>query len=99
MRRLAVHAFLLLPSTLRVPPPNIHLRIALTFRHSWCTLTPVPELQGTTQEIAKAKATTACKALGAPCVTEDTALCFEAMNGLPGPYIKDFLGSLGHDGE
>ncbi|BEI86766.1 hypothetical protein CcaverHIS002_0701120 [Cutaneotrichosporon cavernicola] len=58
----------------------------------------VPELQGTTQEIAKAKAATAAKIIGAPCVTEDTALCFEAMGGLPGPYIKDFLGTLGHDG-
>ena len=29
---------------------------------------------------------------------EDTALCFAAMNGLPGPYIKFFLRELGHDG-
>lgn len=34
-----------------------------------------------------------------PCMTEDTALCFSALNGLPGPYIKDFLKNLGHDGE
>lgn len=68
---------------------------------SWASprANPVPELQGTTQEIAKAKAETAANAIGAPCVTEDTALCFEAMGGLPGPYIKDFLGTLGHDGE
>lgn len=31
-------------------------------------------------------------------MTEDTALCFDAMGGLPGPYIKDFMGALGHDG-
>jgi inosine triphosphate pyrophosphatase len=31
-------------------------------------------------------------------VTEDTALCFDALGGLPGPYIKDFLTKLGHDG-
>lgn len=31
-------------------------------------------------------------------MTEDTALCFEALGGLPGPYIKDFLGQLGHTG-
>ena len=36
--------------------------------------------------------------LGKACVTEDTALCFEALDGLPGPYIKDFLTKLGHDG-
>ena len=23
---------------------------------------------------------------------------FHALNGLPGPYIKDFLGHVGHDG-
>lgn len=37
--------------------------------------------------------------LGTACVTEDTALCFEALGGLPGPYIKDFLGKLGHEGQ
>ena len=36
--------------------------------------------------------------LGTACVTEDTALCFEALDGLPGPYIKDFLAKLGHQG-
>lgn len=34
-----------------------------------------------------------------PCVTEDTALAFTALNGLPGPYIKDFMGAVGHEGE
>lgn len=37
--------------------------------------------------------------LGTAVVTEDTALCFGALNDLPGPYIKDFLGKLGHEGE
>ena len=36
--------------------------------------------------------------IGGPVITEDTALCFEAMNGLPGPYIKFFLRELGHEG-
>lgn len=34
-----------------------------------------------------------------PCITEDTALCFEGLNGLPGPYIKHFMKKLGLDGE
>ena len=34
-----------------------------------------------------------------PCITEDTALVFHAMNGLPGPYIKDFMKNIGHAGE
>ena len=29
---------------------------------------------------------------------EDTLLCFNALGGLPGPYIKWFLGKLGHEG-
>lgn len=36
--------------------------------------------------------------IGGPCITEDTALCFEALNGLPGPYIKHFLAALGYEG-
>ncbi|WVF71513.1 inosine triphosphate pyrophosphatase [Kwoniella sp. CBS 6097] len=58
----------------------------------------VPEVQGTTQEVAIAKVKVAAEKLGTACVTEDTALCFEALGGLPGPYIKDFLGTLGHEG-
>ncbi|KAL1411562.1 nucleoside triphosphate pyrophosphohydrolase ham1 [Vanrija albida] len=58
----------------------------------------VPELQGTTQEVAIAKVKAAAEKIGGPCVTEDTALCFDALNGLPGPYIKDFMGAVGHDG-
>lgn len=31
-------------------------------------------------------------------MVEDTSLCFNALQGLPGPYIKWFLDKLGHDG-
>lgn len=31
-------------------------------------------------------------------VVEDTSLCFNALKGLPGPYIKWFLLKLGHEG-
>ena len=55
----------------------------------------VPEVQGTTVEVAKAKCRSAASQLDSPVITEDTALCFSALNGLPGPYIKDFLTSLG----
>ena len=33
-----------------------------------------------------------------PVFTEDTALCFAALNGLPGPYIKFFWLQLGSEG-
>ncbi|KIM57940.1 hypothetical protein SCLCIDRAFT_16863 [Scleroderma citrinum Foug A] len=58
----------------------------------------IPELQGTTQEIAKAKCRRAAELLGRACITEDTALCYKALNGLPGPYIKHFMKNLGHEG-
>jgi inosine triphosphate pyrophosphatase len=31
-------------------------------------------------------------------MVEDTSLCFNALGGLPGVYIKWFLEKLGHDG-
>ncbi|GJE87508.1 non-canonical purine NTP pyrophosphatase [Phanerochaete sordida] len=58
----------------------------------------VPELQGSTEEVAREKCRRAAELLQGPCITEDTALCFEALNGLPGPYIKHFLKGLGLDG-
>ena len=58
----------------------------------------VPEIQGSTQEVAREKVRRAAEILNAPCITEDTALCFKAMNGLPGPFIKYFLKELGHEG-
>ncbi|CAN0450212.1 unnamed protein product, partial [Ectocarpus sp. 12 AP-2014] len=33
-----------------------------------------------------------------PVMVEDTGLCFNALGGLPGPYIKWFLDGTGHDG-
>ncbi|OJJ06902.1 hypothetical protein ASPVEDRAFT_345755 [Aspergillus versicolor CBS 583.65] len=58
----------------------------------------VPEIQGTIEEIAKEKCSHAAKAVGGPVLTEDTALEFLALKGLPGPYIKWFLEALGHEG-
>ncbi|KAL1984786.1 hypothetical protein VTN96DRAFT_8727 [Rasamsonia emersonii] len=58
----------------------------------------VPEIQGTSEEIAKEKCRRAAEVIGGPVLTEDTALEFHALKGLPGPYIKWFLEALGHDG-
>ena len=33
-----------------------------------------------------------------PVLVEDTSLCFNALGGLPGIYIKWFLDKLGHEG-
>lgn len=48
----------------------------------------LPELQGKRQEIAKAKCEAASKIIQGPVLTEDTSLCFDALNQLPGPFIK-----------
>jgi inosine triphosphate pyrophosphatase len=58
----------------------------------------LPEIQGTTQEIAIEKCRRAAELIGGPVITEDTALCFAALNGLPGPYIKFFWLQLGSEG-
>ncbi|RAL08390.1 non-canonical purine NTP pyrophosphatase [Aspergillus homomorphus CBS 101889] len=58
----------------------------------------VPEIQGTIKEIATEKCRRAAEVVGGPVLTEDTALEFHALKGLPGPYIKSFLEALGHEG-
>ena len=56
------------------------------------------EIQGTISQIANEKARRAAEVVGGPVLTEDTALEFHALKGLPGPYIKYFLDALGHEG-
>jgi len=50
----------------------------------------IPELQGTPAFIVQEKVLAACNKLQKPCFVEDVALCCNAWQGLPGPYIKDF---------
>ncbi|CAA6662584.1 unnamed protein product [Spirodela intermedia] len=58
----------------------------------------LPELQGEPDEISKEKARLAAIQVNGPVLVEDTCLCFNALNGLPGPYIKWFLEKTGHEG-
>lgn len=58
----------------------------------------LPELQGTCESIARAKCAEAARQVHGPVLVEDTALCFNAMAGLPGPYIKWFLQGVGLNG-
>eukprot|EP00842_Homolaphlyctis_polyrhiza_P003769 jgi/Hompol1/4393/HPOL_007082-RA len=58
----------------------------------------LPELQGSTQQVAAAKAQAAAAAVGGAVLTEDTCLCFDALGGLPGPYIRWFLSAVGPTG-
>lgn len=59
----------------------------------------IPEIQSlAVEEVATAKAKAAYAILKSPVLVEDTALTFEALNGLPGTLIKWFLESVGNDG-
>uniref|UniRef100_A0A6V2ECB8 Multifunctional fusion protein n=1 Tax=Ditylum brightwellii TaxID=49249 RepID=A0A6V2ECB8_9STRA len=58
----------------------------------------LPELQGDPLEVAREKCKLAALEINGPVITEDTSLCFNALNGMPGPYIKWFLEKCGHDG-
>ena len=55
----------------------------------------LPELQGEIEDIITEKAKEAARRVKGAIVVEDTCLCFNALNGLPGPYIRSFLEKLG----
>ena len=54
----------------------------------------LPEIQGTSIEISQEKCRHAAEIVGGPCLVDDTSLEFQALGGLPGPYIKWFLEGL-----
>lgn len=58
----------------------------------------LPELQGEISEICIKKCKEAARIVQGPVIVEDTCLCFNALKGLPGPYIKWFLEKLGPEG-
>ncbi|XP_049866106.1 inosine triphosphate pyrophosphatase [Pectinophora gossypiella] len=58
----------------------------------------LPELQGDLEEVSVKKCQEAARRLKSRVLVEDTALCFNAMQGLPGPYIKWFLEKLQPEG-
>ena len=58
----------------------------------------VMEIQGEPEEIAIKKVELAVELVDTPVLIEDVSLCFDALQGLPGPYIKSFLKKLGCKG-
>ena len=58
----------------------------------------LPEPQGEPQEISTAKCLAAAEHAPGPVMVEDTCLCYNALGGLPGPYVKWFLQKTGHSG-
>ena len=55
----------------------------------------VEEIQGTIDEVTIHKAKSAAQLIGGPVLVEDTCLAFDALNDLPGPYVKWFLKAIG----
>lgn len=59
----------------------------------------LPEIQELdAHKIIKAKLEEAQKHHTGEFIVEDTSLYFEVLNGLPGPFIKWFLQTVGNDG-
>jgi inosine triphosphate pyrophosphatase len=56
------------------------------------------EVQGTIEEVTISKTRRAAELVDGPVLVEDTSLCYTALGGLPGPYIKWFMSRVGHQG-
>jgi inosine triphosphate pyrophosphatase len=57
-------------------------------------LTNYFEIQGTPEEILKHKLEAAYQEFKEPVLADDTSVHFAALNGFPGPYIRDFLAHM-----
>jgi inosine triphosphate pyrophosphatase len=58
----------------------------------------LPELQGEPEEVAIEKVKLAATQIDGPVLIEDSSLCFNALGGLPGVYIKWFSDKIGNEG-
>jgi len=58
----------------------------------------LPEYQGDADMVSRLKCQSAYSIIKGPVIVEDTCLGFNSMSGLPGPYVKWFLKSIGPDG-
>ncbi|XP_070581747.1 inosine triphosphate pyrophosphatase-like [Ptychodera flava] len=58
----------------------------------------IPEYQGEPDDVSIAKCKQAARQVGGAVLVEDTCLGFNALGGLPGPYIKHFFEKLGSEG-
>lgn len=56
------------------------------------------EPQATPIEVSRSKCRQAIELCDGPVIVEDTSLCFNALNGMPGPYIKWFYEAIGNEG-
>ncbi|KJZ75505.1 hypothetical protein HIM_04968 [Hirsutella minnesotensis 3608] len=54
----------------------------------------VEEIQGSIEDVTMYKCRKAADLMNGPVLVEDTALCFNALGGLPGPYMSDDASTL-----
>jgi len=69
-------------------------RIDKYFKIEYDKIPDFPEIQGTAEEVAIEKAKNAYKFLKCPCIVDDESFYVDALNGFPGPYLKDYEKSL-----
>jgi inosine triphosphate pyrophosphatase len=58
----------------------------------------LPEMQGEPEYIVSEKCRLASLKVDGAVLVEDTSLCFNALGGMPGPYIKWFQDKIGLEG-
>jgi inosine triphosphate pyrophosphatase len=66
--------------------------------HIFHTPLHLDEIQGSARQIAAAKLAYAYAELADFCIIDDVSLYCNALNGLPGPYIRTFLETIGDAG-
>jgi len=59
---------------------------------------PLVEIQEKHEEIVRQKCGLAAYKINGPVLVEDTSLEFNALNGLPGPYVKHFVKKISSQG-
>lgn len=57
----------------------------------------LPEYQGKSEYVSYEKCKLAANIVKGPVLIEDTSLCFNALNSLPGPFIKWFYDEIGNE--
>mmetsp|Transcript_14358 Transcript_14358/g.21286 ORF Transcript_14358/g.21286 Transcript_14358/m.21286 type:complete len:797 (+) Transcript_14358:35-2425(+) len=58
----------------------------------------LPELQGDAEDIARKKCKICVESVYGPIIVEEFSLAFEALGGLPGPYVGHFIRKIGAKG-
>lgn len=69
-------------------------RIQKYFDIEYVKIPEFPEIQGTAEEVATEKVKNAYKFLNCPCIIDDESFYVDALNGFPGPYLKDYEKAL-----